>query len=127
MDDASSKKPSAYIVNVTSREGLPKRRQAKNGQHVHTNMSKAALNMLIETEAGKAWKDGRVAMNAVDPGYMRADPEWMRMIGREGEETPLNWEDGVERVLWVVAKGEAEKVSIRGKLLKHFVEIDTKR
>jgi NAD(P)-dependent dehydrogenase (short-subunit alcohol dehydrogenase family) len=106
IDDASPKKPSAYIVNVTSREGLPERRQAKNGQHVHTNMSKAALNMLTETEAGKAWKEGRVALNAVDPGYMSAPPEWMRMIGREGEETPLNWEDGVGRVLWVVAKGK---------------------
>ena len=127
MDDAPSKKPSAYIVNVTSREGLPERRQAKNGQHVHTNMSKAALNMLTETEAGKAWKEGRVAMNAVDPGYMSADPEWMRMIGREGEKTPLNWEDGVGRVLWVVAKGEAENISIWGKFLKHFVEIDAKR
>lgn len=128
IDDASpKKKPSAYIVNVTSREGLPERRQAKNGQHVHTNMSKAALNMLTETEAGKAWKEGRVALNAVDPGYMSADPEWMRMIGREGEETPLNWEDGVGRVLWVVAKGEAQNTCIWGKFLKHFVEIDPKR
>ncbi|KAF8735592.1 hypothetical protein AX14_001842 [Amanita brunnescens Koide BX004] len=127
MDDALPKKPSAYIVNVSSREGLPERRQTKNGQHVHTNMSKAALNMLTETEAGKAWKGGRVAMNAVDPGYMSADPDWMRMIKREGEETPLKWEDGVGRVLWVVAKGEVENVSIWGKFLKHFVEIDPRR
>ena len=130
ITDSLPRKPSSYIVNVSSREGLPERcmdHQAKNGQHVHTNMSKAALNMLTETEAGKAWKEGRVAMNAVDPGYMSADPEWMRMIGREGEETPLSWEDGVGRIMWVIAKGEAENIPIWGKFLKHFVEIDPKR
>ena len=125
-DSSVPRKPSGYIINVSSREGLPER-QAKNGQHVHTNMSKAALNMLTETEARQAWKEGRVAMNAVDPGYMSADPEWMRMIGREGEETPLSWEDGVGRIMWVVAKGEAENIPIWGKFLKHFVEINRRR
>ncbi|KAF8688149.1 hypothetical protein AX14_003510 [Amanita brunnescens Koide BX004] len=60
MDDGSPKKPSASIVNVSSREGLPERRQTKNG--------------------------GRAATNAVDPGYMSVDPDWMRMIQREVQE-----------------------------------------
>ncbi|KAF8327989.1 dehydrogenase [Amanita rubescens] len=130
VTDSLPMKPSGYIVNVSSREGLPERymnHQAKNGHHVHTNMSKAALNMLTETEARQAWKEGHVAMNTVDPGYMSADPEWMRMVGREGEETPLSWEDGVGRIMWVVAKGEADNVPIWGKFLKHFVEIDPRR
>ncbi|CAA7261497.1 unnamed protein product [Cyclocybe aegerita] len=79
-DDAAPSKPFGYIINVSSREGLfedsPDHR-AKDGYHVHTNMSKAALNMLTETEAGPAWKNGRVAMNTVDPGYMSADPVFM--------------------------------------------------
>ncbi|KAK2464462.1 hypothetical protein APHAL10511_003610 [Amanita phalloides] len=124
------RKPTAYIINVSSREGLPERHignQPKDGQHVHTNMSKAALNMLTETEARKAWKGGRVAMNAVDPGYMSADPAWMKRVGRENEQPPLSWEDGVGRVLWAVAKGETENVPVWGKFLKHFVEIDPRR
>ncbi|KIL61477.1 hypothetical protein M378DRAFT_166935 [Amanita muscaria Koide BX008] len=128
---AATGKPAAYIINVSSREGLPeRRRQAKDGHHVHTNMSKAALNMLTETEATKTWRSGRVALNAVDPGYMSADPVWMKMVGRDvdGEqETPLKWEDGVGRVLWIIAKGETELVPIWGKFLKHFVEIDPRR
>lgn len=39
-------------------------------------MSKAALNMITETEAAEAWKEYRVAMNTVDPGYMSATPEF---------------------------------------------------
>lgn len=67
-------------------------------------------------------------MNVVDPGHMSAIPEWMRMIGREGEETPLSLEDGVGRIMWVVAKGEAENIiPIWGKFLKHFIEIDPRR
>ncbi|PFH47660.1 hypothetical protein AMATHDRAFT_77100 [Amanita thiersii Skay4041] len=124
-------KPASYIVNVSSREGIAERRAGgKDGFHVHTNMSKAALNMLTETEASRAWREGRVAMNAVDPGFMSADPT-EKPRGRQGsrkwEDTPLGWEDGVARVLWVVAKCENENVAIWGKFLKHFVEIDPTR
>ena len=89
-------------------------------------MSKAALNMLTETEAGSAWTNGRVAVNTVDPGYMSADPMFMGMVGREGEVCPIGWEDGAARVLWPIAKGEQGQV-IRGRFLKHFAEVDVTR
>lgn len=80
----SEQKPAGYIVHVSSREGVfektPEHR-TKDGHHVHTNMPKAALNMITETEATSAWKNGRVAMNTVDPGYMSADPAFMEMVG----------------------------------------------
>ncbi|KAF8964343.1 hypothetical protein BDZ97DRAFT_901932 [Flammula alnicola] len=120
--DATDPKPSGYIVNVSSREGLFENtpgHSAKGGHHVHTNMSKAALNMLTETQAESAWRNGRVAMNTVDPGYMSADPMYMEMLGRLEEICPLGWEDGAGRVLWPVAKGE-QGHTIRGRFLKHF-------
>ncbi|KAF8644251.1 hypothetical protein AX16_008606 [Volvariella volvacea WC 439] len=136
----TDKKPVAYIINVSSREGLPERAPssiAKSGHHVHTNMSKAALNMLTETEASRAWRQWRIAINSVDPGYMSADPQWMKMVmtkkGKSGdgdEDTmpcPIGWEDGAGRVLWVVAKGENENVSIWGRFLKHFASVHSGR
>ncbi|KAL2075868.1 hypothetical protein VTL71DRAFT_811 [Oculimacula yallundae] len=71
-------KPSAYIINVSSREGIFESNpssSSKAGHHVHTNLTKAALNMLTETEAAPGWHSRRAAINSVDPGYMSAAPE----------------------------------------------------
>ena len=119
----------AYIVNVSSREGIfeshPKS-SAKQGHHVHTNLTKAALNMLTETEASPAWRNRRVAMNTVDPGYMSAAPEIIEQWKENGRPgCPIGWEDGVGRVLWPVAVGERGE-AVWGRFLKHFgrVEVD---
>ncbi|TEB31816.1 NAD(P)-binding protein [Coprinellus micaceus] len=117
--------PLGYVINVSSREGLFERSpssSAKSGLHVHTNMSKAALNMLTETEAASAWQRKRVSINSVDPGYMSADPMFMDMLGRTGEPCPIGWEDGAGRVLWPIAKGEKGEV-FWGRFFKHFREI----
>ncbi|CAI7588959.1 unnamed protein product [Penicillium bialowiezense] len=102
----STMSPCGYIVNVSSREGIledtPGSR-SKAGHHVHTNMSKAAINMITETEAHEAWRERRVAMNSVDPGYMSAAPECQRAEG-----CPVGFEDGAARVLWPIAIGELE-------------------
>ncbi|PPQ63630.1 hypothetical protein CVT24_004384 [Panaeolus cyanescens] len=128
-------KPQAYVINVSSREGLfelSPDHPSKAGHHVHTNMSKAALNMLTETEAGPAWSKWRVAINAVDPGYMSADPVYMAYLASKGAQdqrhqrvqecTPIGWEDGAGRVLWPIAKGERGEV-VRGRFLKHFASV----
>lgn len=116
---ARSKKPLGYIINVSSREGIfeAKVDAAKKGKHVHTNMSKAALNMITETEAATAWQTRRVAMNTVDPGYMSAAPEYEDAY--DGIR-PIGWEDGAGRVLWPIAMGEREGEAIWGRFLKHY-------
>ncbi|KAH6873052.1 hypothetical protein BKA58DRAFT_383357 [Alternaria rosae] len=53
-------------------------------------MSKAALNMLTETEAQTAWHGRRVAMDMVVPGYMSAAPEYEDAF--DGVR-PIGWED----------------------------------
>ncbi|KAF2827814.1 NAD(P)-binding protein, partial [Ophiobolus disseminans] len=122
----SSIKPQGYIINVSSREGIFEDRTkstAKRGKHVHTNMSKAALNMITETEAAAAWQTRRVAMNTVDPGYMSAAPEYEDAF--DGIR-PIGWEDGAGRVLWPIALSEVEGEVIWGRFLKHYgaVQVD---
>lgn len=129
--------PAGYIINVTSREGIfdsslqspstTRPRLRKTHHHVHTNMSKAALNMITETEAAACWHDRRVCMNSVDPGYMSAAPGF----GSNGR-TPLGWEDGAGRVLWPLAVGWGRKAArvgngpgaagraVWGQFLKHY-------
>ncbi|PQE10020.1 short-chain dehydrogenase protein [Rutstroemia sp. NJR-2017a BVV2] len=114
-------KPLGHIVNVSAREGVfestPTNRH-KNGYHVHTNLTKAALNMLTETEAATTWRKRRVAMNSVDPGYLSAAPEVMAR--RWNDECPIGWEDGAARVLWPIAVGESGKGAVWGRFLKDF-------
>lgn len=97
-----------HIVNVSSREGIFEARRgntAKSGRHVHTNMSKAGLNMITETEAETLWKEKRIAVNTVDPGYMSAAPECQNLFNGE---RPISWEDGAARVLWPIYQMEAK-------------------
>ncbi|KAJ0345340.1 hypothetical protein COL154_011254 [Colletotrichum chrysophilum] len=121
-----------HIVNVSSREGIfetDRNSSAKRGHHVHTNMSKAGLNMITETEAATAWKKHKVAMNTADPGYMSAAPEYE---DARGGERPIGWEDGASRVLWPIARSvreqkDPETMHVRkdyapmwGRFLKHY-------
>ena len=133
-----NKIPNGYIVTLTSRESLQElspSQATKQGKHVHTNMSKAAVNMLVHTQASEAWKEGMVSVVAVDPGYMSADGKWVGECverrrekgvdeeGAEERECPLDWEDGVGRTLWVVAKGQRGEGAVWGRVLKHFTAV----
>ncbi|KAL2008616.1 hypothetical protein VTN00DRAFT_6810 [Thermoascus crustaceus] len=117
-----SSRPLGYIINVSSREGIledRKNSRMKEGHHVHTNMSKAAINMITETEATRAWNNRCVAMNTVDPGYMSAAPEHQTEEG-----CPIGFEDGAARVLWPIAVGVQDGTPVWGRFLKHFGEVD---
>ncbi|KLJ13473.1 hypothetical protein EMPG_11576 [Blastomyces silverae] len=118
----AARRPCGYIINVSSREGLFEQtpnHSHKMGQHVHTNMSKAAINMITETEAGPLWIKHRIAMNTVDPGYMSAAPEF-----RQEDGCPIGFEDGAARVLWPIAVGIKDEAPVWGRFLKHFGEIN---
>lgn len=117
-DVESATVPAGHIINVSSREGILEDKvdsASKMGHHVHTNMSKAAINMITETEASLAWKKRRVAMNSVDPGYMTAAPECQPVDG-----CPIGFEDGAARVLWPIVVAEREGRAIWGRFMKHF-------
>jgi NAD(P)-dependent dehydrogenase (short-subunit alcohol dehydrogenase family) len=86
-----------FIVNVSAIEG--QFANAKLGSHVHTNMAKAALNMLTHTAAARLARD-HIFMNSVDPGWIsqqapQSDPvHWERLQ----KMLPLDLVDAAARV-----------------------------
>ena len=56
-----------FIVNVSAMEG--KFYRYKTPEHPHTNMAKAALNMMTRTSAAD-YAASRIYMNAVDTGWI---------------------------------------------------------
>ena len=97
-----------YVVNVSAMEGQFSRRYKGPG-HPHTNMAKAALNMLTRTSAGEMLETDGILMTAVDTGWItdeRPHDEKLR-IAAEGWHAPLDLVDGAARVYDPIVRGEA--------------------
>lgn len=89
-----------HIVNVSAMEGSFSR-HTKTDKHPHTNMAKAALNMLTLTSAPDYAKS-RIFMNAVDTGWVTdEDPAHhaQRKIEELDFQPPLDIVDGAARVV----------------------------
>jgi NAD(P)-dependent dehydrogenase (short-subunit alcohol dehydrogenase family) len=111
-----------YIVNVSALEGRFEA-NAKTGRHPHTNMAKAALNMLTRTSAADLAPQG-VYMCAVDTGWVtNENPEPKReRMAQAGFQTPLDVVDGAARIYDPIVRGEAGD-PVWGVLLKDYREI----
>ncbi|MBA2954982.1 SDR family NAD(P)-dependent oxidoreductase [Nocardioides sp. MAH-18] len=111
-----------YVVNVSAMEGQFGGRRYKGSGHPHTNMAKAALNMLTRTSAGEMFETDRILMNAVDTGWItdeRPHQDKLR-IAAEGWHAPLDLVDGAARVYDPIVRGEAGE-DLYGRFLKDFV------
>ncbi len=98
--------PRRYVVNVSAMEGVFSRGY-KGAGHPHTNMAKAALNMLTRTSAADMFADG-ILMTSVDTGWItdeRPHPTKMRLAD-EGFHAPLDLVDGAARVYDPIVRGE---------------------
>jgi NAD(P)-dependent dehydrogenase (short-subunit alcohol dehydrogenase family) len=110
----------AYVVNVSAMEGQFSRRYKGPG-HPHTNMAKAALNMLTRTSAGEMFETDNILMTAVDTGWItdeRPHQEKLR-IAAEGWHAPLDLVDGAARVYDPIVRGEAGE-DLHGCFLKDY-------
>jgi NAD(P)-dependent dehydrogenase (short-subunit alcohol dehydrogenase family) len=108
-----------YVVNVSAMEGQFSRAYKGPG-HPHTNMAKAALNMLTRTSAEEMLTDG-ILMTAVDTGWItdeRPHPTKMR-LAEEGFKAPLDLVDGAARVYDPIVRGEHGE-DVYGCFLKDF-------
>lgn len=108
-----------YVVNVSAMEGQFSRAYKGPG-HPHTNMAKAALNMLTRTSAKELMESG-ILMTAVDTGWItdeRPHPTKMRLAD-EGFHAPLDLVDGAARVYDPIVQGE-DGVDLHGQFLKDF-------
>ncbi|MFE7130075.1 SDR family NAD(P)-dependent oxidoreductase [Streptomyces sp. NPDC057638] len=105
---AASQARRTYVVNVSAMEGVFSRGY-KGAGHPHTNMAKAALNMLTRTSAQEMFEADRILMTAVDTGWItdeRPHPDKMR-LAEEGFHAPLDLVDGAARVYDPIVRGEA--------------------
>jgi NAD(P)-dependent dehydrogenase (short-subunit alcohol dehydrogenase family) len=96
-----------YVVNVSAMEGQFSRGY-KGAGHPHTNMAKAALNMLTRTSAQEMLQTDGILMTAVDTGWItdeRPHPDKIR-LAEAGFHAPLDLVDGAARVYDPIVRGE---------------------
>jgi NAD(P)-dependent dehydrogenase (short-subunit alcohol dehydrogenase family) len=109
-----------YIVNVSAMEGQFSRRYKGPG-HPHTNMAKAALNMLTRTSAQEMFETDGILMTAVDTGWITDErPHHTKVrLAEEGFHAPLDLVDGAARVYDPIVRGEAGE-DVFGVFLKDY-------
>jgi NAD(P)-dependent dehydrogenase (short-subunit alcohol dehydrogenase family) len=110
-----------HIVNVSAMEGQFYRR-FKTDKHPHTNMAKAALNMMTRTSASDYAREG-IFMNSVDTGWV-TDEDPLHLAERKtadcGFHPPLDIVDGAARIVDPIFDGINTGRHVWGQMLKDY-------
>jgi len=113
-----------YIVNVSAMEG--KFYRFKTPNHPHTNMAKAALNMMTRTSATD-YHDAGINMNSVDTGWV-SDEDPVEIAEAKTAEhrfhPPLDIVDGAARIVDPLIDGLNTGEHVWGQFLKDYAPTD---
>jgi NAD(P)-dependent dehydrogenase (short-subunit alcohol dehydrogenase family) len=109
-----------HIVNVSAMEGQFYR-ATKTERHPHTNMAKAALNMMTRTSAPDYFRDG-IHMNAVDTGWVTDEDPAVHAARKAelGFAPPLDIIDGAARIVHPIFEGHLTGAHVWGQFLKDY-------
>jgi NAD(P)-dependent dehydrogenase (short-subunit alcohol dehydrogenase family)/predicted RNA-binding Zn-ribbon protein involved in translation (DUF1610 family) len=109
-----------HIVNVSAMEGQFYR-TTKTDKHPHTNMAKAALNMMTRTSAPDYLQSG-IHMNAVDTGWVTDEDPAIHAARKAeaGFAPPLDIIDGAARIVDPIFSGVNSGTQVWGQFLKDY-------